>query len=145
GPDLVGEHLERPLLEIAVLAGTLEVVGDRQQLGQHGRLGGVDRGLPVALDAAAVVGELRREPLDVRGPLVELRLQLGRGVRPRPRRLVGGVGGLSGVGPVGAGHLDSPSPSSSSTTSASTTSSSAEPEALSPASPASAPSAAEAS
>src|SRR5699024_5455838 len=32
GPDLVGEHLERPLLEIAVLAGTLEVVGDRQQL-----------------------------------------------------------------------------------------------------------------
>src|SRR5699024_9386234 len=40
-------------------------------------LGGVDDRLAVTFDAAAVVGELRRHPLQVRGPLVELRLQRG--------------------------------------------------------------------
>ena len=57
----------------------------------------------LALDAAAVVGELRRHPLQVRGPLVELRLQ-------RRRRIVvpaviglGGVGLASVLGAVASG------------------------------------------
>ncbi len=75
--ELVGERLQRTLVEVTVLSRQVQVVEDRQQLGQHRRLGGVDDALAVTLGAPAVVGVLRAHALQVLGALRELGLHVG--------------------------------------------------------------------
>ena len=74
--ELVRERPQRTLGgQVAVLFGAIEVVGQRQQFPGDGRLGQLPVQLPVAVDAAPVVGVLRGDALQVVGPFVELGLQ----------------------------------------------------------------------
>ncbi len=137
GEQLVRHRAQRSGLQVAVLAGTVEVVDDRQQLLDHELLAQRHLGGHLLVGAALVVGELGPLALQGGGELGDL-VDVGR----RTVRCGGGAGprrsgfGHVRLGPIRAvggvlGHLFSPSPSS--TTSASTTSSSA---AAAPASPA---------
>ena len=72
--QLVCHCLERSGFEIAVLAGSLEVVENRKKLRDDGRLRVLRSGLLLAVGATPVVGVLRRDALQICGELGDLRV-----------------------------------------------------------------------
>src|SRR5439155_22231559 len=78
-PQRVGDRPERAG-QVAVVAGPVQVVEERQQAGQHGRGGLLGDQALVPVHALAVVGVLRGDALQVAGAFVQLvaqRRQLG--------------------------------------------------------------------
>ncbi len=104
GDQLVGDGAERPG-QVAVGAGLVQVVQDRQQPEHHARLRRRRLGLPVLVDPAPVIGVLGGDPLQVGGAFGRLRRARFSSAADRSRfngcaGLFGSPGLPAGPGPV---------------------------------------------
>src|SRR5690625_6175248 len=75
--ELVSNRLERPLIEVTVLASQIQVVQDRQECCNNLALGIFNYCLAVTLSAAAVIGVLSIEALWIFGTLGKLCFNIG--------------------------------------------------------------------